>query len=326
MVASAAKKRGSRAGIAGIFGDLKQAVRFLNSGRFSRFDLLMFAPDLTLPEWVLEEPRPGTEPAIQMRRLPPEGITTAPFSLQPGARKMARGALEAKAQESLRGYVDSWLGVDRDTSRWASRYPSRLNCLNRQLLRYAFRPQLTGSAKVERLNSGKSKHRLPEPDYSKAPVALQISATAATAPRAGDTNSEPLAVCWVSLTWESQQDVIEAFAAFYFVPMILSPDGTRVGKCSNCGHYFLSEERRTKKRCCSPRCKWGRQQKRRYEAARGSKLKIAARLRTEAFGQRVEDWKSYVLQRAPRDSGITRNFLTHADNRGDFSLRGDGNV
>lgn len=202
-------------------------------------------------------------------------------------RRAARASFESCVRERLRGYVDSWLKEERDWNHWADRNQSLCASLNRMYGRW--RHFIAGAGEAR-----------------------------------GDGRVVPVPVTqWsLSVDFTSDEERIEAIAAWYFLGIVLTPYRDRIGKCERCHRYFLARYRRldgfAKRRFCGRSCKAARNTGARRAEIHARKV-AAVRSVIAAMPPGTTDWRGYVIMHVPKRIGLTRNFLTRNFGKLQFS-------
>ena len=193
-----------------------------------------------------------------------------------------RVAFERRAVAALRSLVDGWLAAGRDWEKWQSANIPACNAVNSMLSRWHFTLAAdTGGKRYGPLG-----------------------------PRLQPVKS-----------LETPDQLLQAFAAWHFLALLLHQDGQRVGQCARCGQYFYSALRRGNKLYCSRACNRTagamRAVRAQREAERKRKLNTVRKALARLPAQRRAEWKRFVIEDARRRGvRLTPNFLTLAVNRG----------
>ena len=212
------------------------------------------------------------------------GLAFLADQAQPKSADSARTKFEDQAASKLRGFVDGWLAAGRDWQRWVEGNFAVWQAANAELSRWTF---------VLGADTG-GMREAPLIPYLQAKMALGASA-----------------------------DLVQGFAIWYLLGVLLGGDGARVGRCDRCRKYFYSQSRRGNKRYCSRSCnrvagatratrlQRAAERRRKLEAARSALKRLPPRRRTS--------WKQFVVAAAGRSGTIlTPNFLTRAVSLGEL--------
>lgn len=200
----------------------------------------------------------------------------------------------------LDALMRSWVDADCNLERWALQNPDKFEALRTTCEEWRVTP---------------FEGMVPKRGHLKPSLQFDYGLDASDLERYGYNTSEiPLRLrCpWLLSAAPQERVAYKTFAVF----VVILGTSVRLGICDRCGKYFWG--RRINKRFCGRKCSQlqtateGQARKiakQRQEKNRKIRKALRAFLDSKSG---VRDWKAWVASRA----GVTRNYLTHALNRG----------